>query len=92
MIVVVSDTTTIALAKEINADVIIMDEKAGRKKAASIGLRMIGLLGILLQAKRRRLIKEVKPVIEKLDAETDFYIGKSLESKVLLLAGEYRTN
>ena len=48
----------IILAKEINADLLIMDESIPRVIAGSIGLRDIGFLVILYIAKKRGLIKE----------------------------------
>ena len=48
----------IILAKELNADLLIMDEKIPRVIAKSIGLRVIGSLAILYIAKKRGLIEE----------------------------------
>ena len=54
----IGEAEAIILAKELNADLIIMDEKIPRIIAESIGLRVIGSLAILYIAKKRGLIKE----------------------------------
>jgi predicted nucleic acid-binding protein len=45
------EAEAIALAVEIQADRILIDERRGRKKAIELSLRPIGVLGILLRAK-----------------------------------------
>ncbi len=54
----IGEAEAIILAKELNADLLIMDEKIPRIIAESIGLRVIGSLAILYIAKKRGLIKE----------------------------------
>lgn len=41
----------LALAVEIHADAVLLDERRGREAASQLGLRTIGILGLLLQAK-----------------------------------------
>jgi len=54
----IGEAEAIVLAKELNADLLIMDEKIPRIIAESIGLKVIGSLAILYIAKKRGLIKE----------------------------------
>lgn len=56
----------IQLAKEVSADWILMDERAGTKIAEILGLHPIGVIGMLIKAKEKRLIPLVIPVIEEL--------------------------
>jgi len=51
----------IVLAQEINAALLLMDELSGRRTATSLGLRVMGILGVLLWAKRQQLIPAVGP-------------------------------
>lgn len=54
----VGEAEAIVLAKELNADLLIMDENIPRVIAESIGLRVVGSLAVLYIAKKRGLIKE----------------------------------
>jgi predicted nucleic acid-binding protein len=82
------ESEAIALAIEVNAEAILIDEAAGRDIAAERGLTSLGTLGILVRAKRQGFLKEVRPLIEKLINELDFFVSEKLMQDVLLLAGE----
>lgn len=82
------EAEAIALAYELNADVLLIDESAGRSIARSYHLSIVGLLGILLSAKEKGLIEHVKNPIERLENEAQFYISQSLKEEVLRMAGE----
>ena len=71
------ETEAIQLALELNADLVIIDERNGRKIAQEQGLKTIGIIGILIQAKNQNLI-EVNQVLAKLE-ETTFRISKELK-------------
>jgi predicted nucleic acid-binding protein len=47
---------TIALTQETGADLILIDERAGRREAARRGLRVIGTLAVLDEASQRGLL------------------------------------
>ncbi|HEY9702153.1 MAG TPA: DUF3368 domain-containing protein [Allocoleopsis sp.] len=83
------ESETIALAIGLNADRVIIDENPGRKKAISLGLNVIGILGILLMAKQRGLIKLIKPLMNDLIDQAGFRIDKKLYSDILKLAKEF---
>ncbi len=57
------EAETIILAKEINADLVIMDEKMGRKFAKFYDLNIIGTIGILMEAKKRNIITDLKNIL-----------------------------
>lgn len=50
------ETEAIALAVEIGADLLLIDERKGRREAKLLGLRTTGLLGVLLEAKKAGLL------------------------------------
>ena len=75
------------LAKEISADLLIIDDNAAKKTAKFLGFTVTGTLGILLKAKSEEIISEVKPILEKMLAE-NFYIGDEIIKLVLKTAGE----
>ena len=81
------EAEVIQLAKEARATTVIIDEKKGRRVAKSLGLRVRGTLGILLELKKRGLIKLVKPVIDEMLKE-GYYLSSELIAEVLRAAGE----
>ncbi|MBI3462036.1 MAG: DUF3368 domain-containing protein [Planctomycetes bacterium] len=56
----------IVLADELRADLVIMDEIAGRRELASRGIQFTGTIGVLLQAKVRGLITALRPELDQL--------------------------
>jgi len=82
------EAEALALALEVHADAILIDEAAGRAAALQRGLATIGVLGILLRAKQRGLIGELKPLLERLQNELGFFISPELRSEVLRQAAE----
>ena len=77
----------IALAIETRADFLLIDEHLGRVVALRRGLRVTGLLGVLVVAKKRRLIPAVAPEISALLAE-GFWLSDELVERVLKHVGE----
>jgi uncharacterized protein len=82
------EAEAIALAIDLSADVVLMDEQEGRRFASEAGLVVTGVLGILLRAKRVGEIVALKPVIHLLRTKAGFFIAPSLEAEVLTAAGE----
>ncbi len=81
------EAETIVLALESQADWTLIDERHGRERAESLGLRVVGLLGVLLDAKKHGLIAEIKPAIQSLQS-FGFFMRQALVAEVLQLAGE----
>jgi len=82
------EAEAVALAVQTKADFLLMDERRGRRVATDLGLHVIGLLGILLEAKHRKLLPLVKPTLDDLISRAGFWISKSLYERVLSAAGE----
>jgi uncharacterized protein len=72
------EAEAIALAIEVRADAILIDESAGRAEAARAGLNVVGVLGILGRAKREGLIPDVRSRLDRLRREVQFYISDRL--------------
>lgn len=77
----------IALALHVSADVIIVDDLNGRRRAAQLGLNVIGSAGLLLQARRRGLIDTVRPDLVAMVAN-GLYVSPRLYHEILAAAGE----
>ncbi|MCW1925218.1 DUF3368 domain-containing protein [Luteolibacter arcticus] len=82
------EVNALALASEIKADAILMDERAGRTEAKALGIPAIGILGILIRAKELSLVPELAPLLDQLQSRAGFWIAESLRERVLKLAGE----
>jgi hypothetical protein len=82
------EAEAIALAAELNAGVVIIDEQEGRELAAQMGLQVTGVLGILLRAKLNGQIPALQPEIQSLRTKGKFFIAAALEAQVLAVAGE----
>lgn len=57
----IGEAEAIALAVELQAGQVLIDERRSRLVAARLNLRHTGILGILVEAKSQGLIAEVKP-------------------------------
>ena len=82
------EAEAIALATDLKADIVLIDEQEGRQLASKAGLAVTGVLGALLRAKRRGEIAAVKPEIDLLRSKARFFVSPLLEAKVLVAAGE----
>lgn len=82
------ESEAIALAQEIKAEELLIDERLGRREAVRLGLNITGLLGILLVAKRRGLVTEIRPIIDNLIQEANFRVSDRLYLEVLIAARE----
>jgi uncharacterized protein len=82
------ESEALALAIELRADVILIDELAGRAAARREGLEVIGVLGVLREAKLRGLIETISPLLDQLQNKYRFFIGEQLRREVLRSVGE----
>lgn len=82
------ETQAIALAVELHADLVLMDERKGTQAAREMGLTTIGVFGLLLEARRKGLINQLLPLVDRLISELRFFASPSLRQRLAQLAGE----
>ena len=82
------ESAAIALCLNEKADAILMDEALGRKVAEQLGLRVIGILGVLVQSRRQGLLPKVGDVLDQLEKKANFWMSPHLRAKVLHSVGE----
>ena len=66
------------LARECNADFLLIDERLGRSAAKNLGLKVVGLVGILIEARDRGLIPDAESLMNRLHDEAGFWISEDL--------------
>lgn len=81
------ESESIALAIETKAQYLIIDEFKGRQIADSYGVKIIGILGILILAKQKGILNTIQPTIEEL-IQIGFRLNNQLVQKVLKRLGE----
>ncbi|WP_265594345.1 DUF3368 domain-containing protein [Haloferula sp. BvORR071] len=82
------EAEAIELAKELGADRLLIDERKGRALAAQEGVPVIGLLGVLLLAKRQDLISSARALLDRLESEAGMYLSAELKNRALETVGE----
>ncbi len=83
----IGEAQTIVLAKALNADLVLIDERLGYAIAQEEGLPLAGTLTILINAKRRGIITEAKPLLDAMIANKQWY-SRRLYNHFLQSVGE----
>lgn len=82
------EAEAIVLALEMESEVLLMDERLGRDVAQHLGLRYIGLIGVLIEAKHKGVLSAVKHHLDELRNVAGFRIRDALYVRVLQDEGE----
>lgn len=82
------EAEAIALAVEVSAERILLDEKEARQAARTLNLAITGILGILLRGWHEGSIPSMKLATERLQQEANFWISPALLKQILKESGE----
>lgn len=75
------------LAKELQADLVIIDDRNAKKHATYLGFPVTGTLGVLIKAKNSGLVTELQPLLEQM-TRNGIYISNTLIELCLKQVGE----
>ncbi len=84
----VGEAEAIELARELQADRLLIDERKGRKLALQEGVAVIGLLGVVLLAKRKALIPSARGLLDRMAVEAGMYLADDIRDQALKTVGE----
>jgi predicted nucleic acid-binding protein len=82
------EAEALALALDLQAEVILLDEVRGRAVARTLGLRAVGTLGVLIEAKRRGLIASFRQELDRLTRDSQLQLSDEIKNLALKLARE----
>ena len=77
------EAEAIALALQVEADWIVLDEREARRVAKSLGLKVTGVLGILLRTKQEGHLPSLQESMARLRDKAGFHIGAELFADIL---------
>jgi len=84
------EAEALELARQTDADLLLIDDKDGRQIAREELLRFTGLLGVLAEERLGGRLPSLKAEIDRLRNECRFFISDELELMMLERVGEYR--
>ncbi len=82
------EAEALALAIDLGLGTILIDEKRGRQVAAEMGLRAVGVLGVLLRAKQFGQLVSLRDCLKALREKAGFYLSDDLMVGILREASE----
>jgi predicted nucleic acid-binding protein len=82
------EAATIALGRELGGSgAAVLDDRKARRVAKRLGIPIIGTVGLIVRAKHRGQVQEVRPLLEALQA-AGFWLGDKVVRGALRVAGE----
>lgn len=82
------EAEVIALGQEIEADLLLLDEKSARNVAIRLQYPVLGTIGLLIWAKRLGMIPNLGDQLALLHVEGGFHLSKTLYEYALQQVGE----
>lgn len=76
------EASAIALAKEMESPLLLLDDLKARKLASKLNLKFTGTLGVIHKAKQIGAIEKVKPLLDKLQT-TNFRFSENIITELL---------
>ena len=83
------EAETLALAVDLRADLVLVDERAGNRIAHRLNLRPLGLIGVLIEGKAKGHLPAIAPLLDRLELEARFWLSPRVRALALQAAGEH---
>lgn len=84
------ESEAIALALEMGAGLVLLDERDARDTADAFGLNVLGVIGILVWARKNQLIPALKDELNLLQEVARFRFSGELYRRALVEVGEIK--
>lgn len=82
------ESEAIALAVQVNASKVLLDEREGRSVGKSLELNVTDILGVLCRAKEQGIKISLREAMDDLRSKAGFWINESLIAEILSLSDE----
>ena len=82
------EAEAIACAREMKAELLLIDEKLGKEFALAENIHCKGVVGVLIDAKKQGLIQYLKPLLDDLIQNLKFRLSDKIYKLALQKAGE----
>jgi len=76
------DRAIISLAREVQADVVVMDDVKARRESKKRGIEPLWMLEVLDEAAERGFIDDLTEKLEQLERQTPFYVGEKARAVI----------
>ena len=83
----IGELSSIALYEKIQADYLLIDDQKVRKVAENANINCIGSIGLLVSAKKAKLVQEIRPFFD-VWLQSKRYFSRDLLNKILHDLGE----
>jgi Predicted nucleic acid-binding protein, contains PIN domain len=81
------ERAAIAIALDLGADLVVLDDERGRREARRHGLDVTGAIGVLIEAKEQDLVSSLRRELDRL-VEAGLWVDEALYDRVLREYGE----
>jgi hypothetical protein len=81
------EVISLGLELQLGTALLILDEQPARRLATSLGLRVIGTVGLLMAGKEHGFVAKIRPELDRLLA-VRFFMDQDLYDRVIAQAGE----
>ena len=79
------EAESIVLARELHADLLLLDESHARRAAQRLGLQITGLVGVLLEAAAKGLVSDLAETLRELRDHAGFWLADEVVDEALRL-------